>query len=114
MALAKPNAALLSRVSSPPDTTAPAQPPTPERIATYCLPSGPLYVTGWPMIPEPVLNFHSSCPETASIALNHPSIVPKNTTLPAVARAPLQNGNLSFNIHTALACTGSQAVNSPI
>ena len=30
-----------SRGSSPPATIAPAQPPTPERIATYCLPSGP-------------------------------------------------------------------------
>ena len=31
------------------------------KTATYCLPSGPRYETGWPMIPEPVLNCQSSC-----------------------------------------------------
>src|SRR5437660_5794070 len=100
VALAKPSPAELSRGSSPPDTTAPAHPPTPESTATYCFPSGPLYVTGWPMIPEPVLNFQSSCPETASTALNQPSMLPKKTTLPAVTTAPLQMGNLSFSTHT--------------
>ena len=46
---------LESRVSRSPATTAPAQPPMPARMATYCRPSGPRYDTGWPMIPEAAL-----------------------------------------------------------
>src|SRR2546430_9569894 len=60
----------------PSATPAPAQPPTPESTARYCLPSGPRYVIGLPMIPEGVLNFHSSVPVVASTALIQPSIVP--------------------------------------
>src|SRR5215218_652578 len=41
MAPTKPSAAVASRGSSRPDTTEPDHPPTPERMATYCLPSGP-------------------------------------------------------------------------
>ena len=41
IALTNPSAPVPSRTSRPPATTAPDQPPTPERIATYCLPSGP-------------------------------------------------------------------------
>src|SRR3954468_8839989 len=76
IALTNPNAALESRTSSPPATTAPAQPPTPDMIATYSFPSGPRYTTGSPMMPEPVLNCHSCFPVWASTALNQPSIVP--------------------------------------
>src|SRR5947207_3318266 len=36
----------------PSATPAPAQPPTPESTATYCLPSGPRYGIGLPMIPD--------------------------------------------------------------
>src|SRR3954462_13796697 len=76
IALANPIAAVPSRASRSPETTAPAHPPTPLKIAPYCFPSGPLYVTGWPIIPDPHLNFHSSLPLCASSALNQPSIVP--------------------------------------
>src|SRR5207248_5017998 len=76
MALANPSAAAGSRTSRSLETTAPAQPPTPESTATYCLPSGPRNVVGLPMIPEGVLNFHSSVPVLASTALSQPSIVP--------------------------------------
>src|SRR5881628_1892075 len=38
----------------------PAQPPIPESTATYCLPSGPLYVIGLPMMPDGHLKRHSS------------------------------------------------------
>ena len=55
---------------------APAQPPTPESTATYCLPSGPRYVIGFPMMPDGHLNFQSSVPVVASTALSQPSIVP--------------------------------------
>src|SRR5213075_2943393 len=76
MALTNPSAAVPSRGSSWPGTMAPDHPPTPLRIETYCLPSGPRNVTGWPMIPEPTLNCHSRSPVRASTALNQPSIVP--------------------------------------
>src|SRR5688572_8830013 len=76
IALTNPSAAVGSRASRFPATIAPAHPPTPENTATYCLPSGPLYVIGCPMIPEPVLNCHSGWPLLACTALNHPSIVP--------------------------------------
>src|SRR5690606_40535891 len=39
----------------------PAQPPIPEYTPTYCLPLY-MYVNTLPMIPEGVLNFHSSLP----------------------------------------------------
>ena len=39
----------------------PAQPPMPEYTPTYCLPPYS-YVNTLPMIPEGVLNFHSSLP----------------------------------------------------
>src|SRR6266576_617969 len=71
-----PSAAVGSSGPMPNATPAPAQPPTPESTATYCLPSGPRYVIGLPMIPEGVLNFHSSVPVVASTALSQPSIVP--------------------------------------
>src|SRR5439155_12259698 len=71
-----PSAAVGSSGPMPSATPAPAQPPTPESTATYCLPSGPRYVIGLPMIPEGVLNFHSSVPVVASTALSQPSIVP--------------------------------------
>src|SRR6266404_191837 len=71
-----PSAAVGSSGPMPSATPAPAQPPTPESTATYCLPSGPRYVIGLPMIPEGVLNFHSSVPVVASTALIQPSIVP--------------------------------------
>src|SRR5207248_7034504 len=102
MAFANPKAALLSRVSSPPDTTEPGHPPTPERIATYCFPSGPRYVTGCPMIPEPVLNCQRILPVRASAALNQPSIVPKKTRSPAVTTVPLHVGYLSEIVQTFL------------
>ena len=41
MALTKPSAAVPSRGSRSPETIAPDQPPTPDRTATYCWPSGP-------------------------------------------------------------------------
>src|SRR5437773_3522327 len=41
IALTNPSAAVPSRGSSWPGTIAPAQPPTPLRIETYCFPSGP-------------------------------------------------------------------------
>src|SRR5207248_2368390 len=48
----------------------------PESTATYCLPSGPRYVIGLPMIPDGVLNRQSSLPEVASTAFSQPSMVP--------------------------------------
>src|SRR5437764_6365061 len=84
-----PNAPVESRGSRPPETIAPAQPPTPEQIATYCFPSGPRNVIGCPMIPEPVLNSQRTSPVDAFAALNQPSSVPKKTRSPAVASAPL-------------------------
>ena len=57
-------------------TIAPGQPPMPSKIATYYFPSGPRYVTGWPMIPEPVRNCQSSAPVRACTALNQRSMVP--------------------------------------
>ncbi len=41
MAAAKPSATVESSTFSIPATTAPGQPPTPDRTATYCFPSGP-------------------------------------------------------------------------
>jgi hypothetical protein len=76
MAPTKPSAPVASRGSSPADTIAPDQPPTPASTATYCWPSAPRKVTGWPMIPDSVLNCHSSLPLRASSALNQPSMVP--------------------------------------
>src|SRR5712692_5858709 len=62
------------------DRTSPASrnqsPPIPAYTATYCLPSGPVYVIGAPTTPEPTLNFHSTLPLLASAALNQPSSVP--------------------------------------
>src|SRR5438105_8962765 len=74
-AFTNPSAAPESRGSRPPATIAPDQPPMPDSTATYCLLST-RYVTGCPMIPEPVLNCHSDLPVRASTALNQPSIVP--------------------------------------
>src|SRR5206468_4747634 len=76
MAFRNPSAPVPSTPFNPPETAAPDHPPTPESTATYCLPSGPLYVTGCPMMPDPTLNFQSGFPFLASIALNQPSMVP--------------------------------------
>src|SRR5262245_32733272 len=57
-------------------TPMPDHPPMPDRTATYCLLSGPMYVIGLPMIPDGVLNFHSGSPVFAFTALIQPSIVP--------------------------------------
>src|SRR5438874_2010634 len=73
IALTNPSAAVASRGSSWPATMAPDHPPTPERMEMYCLWSGPTKVTGWPMIPEPVLNCHSGWPVVALTALNQPA-----------------------------------------
>src|SRR3989442_1312068 len=43
-------------------TPMPAQPPIPERTAMYCLPSGPVYVIGLPIMPDGHLKRHSSQP----------------------------------------------------
>src|SRR5690349_3562832 len=113
IAFTNPKAALGSRMSRSPATTAPAQPPTPEAIATYCFPSGPLNVVGWPITPLPHLNCHRSLPPfsgRASTHLNQPSIVPKNTTSPAVTTVPLQQGNISFSRQTIFLFTTSQQV----
>src|SRR5690606_3279575 len=72
----KPSAPNGTSVSSPPATTAPDQPPTPDAIATYCRPSGPMYVIGCPMIPDSTRNCQSTSPVSASTALNQRSIVP--------------------------------------
>src|SRR5207248_1472686 len=71
-----PRPAVGSSLLIPAATPMPAQPPIPERTATYCLPSGPRNVIGLPMIPEGVLNFQSSLPVDASTAFSQPSIVP--------------------------------------
>src|SRR5205085_9192570 len=113
MALAKPRAAVGSRASRSPETTAPAQPPTPDKTATYCLPSGPRNVVGCPMIPEPVLNCQSTSPVLAFTALNQPSMVPSKVTSAAVASVPLHTGKSSSMAQTFFFCTGSQAQYSP-
>src|SRR5947208_3377343 len=69
MALTNPSAAVPSLVFNPPATTAPDQPPTPHITATYCFPSGPRYVIGCEIIPEPSLNCQSKFPLRASRAL---------------------------------------------
>src|SRR3954464_1219138 len=71
-----PRPAVGSSLLIPAATPMPAQPPIPDRTATYCLPSGPRYVIGLPMIPEGVLNLQSSLPDCASTALSQPSMVP--------------------------------------
>ena len=55
---------------------APIQPPTPEYTATYCFPSGPMYVIGLPMTPDSKWVFQSYFPSFALTALKLPSIVP--------------------------------------
>lgn len=37
-------------------------------MVTYCLPSGPVKVMGWPTIPEPVFASHKTFPVRASTA----------------------------------------------
>src|SRR5512146_444027 len=59
-----------------PAMSRPMSPPIPEYTATYCLPSGPVYVIGAPTTPEPTLNCHSTFPLVASTALSQPSSVP--------------------------------------
>src|SRR5215207_10347052 len=49
-----------------PAMSSPMSPPIPEYTATYCLPSGPVYVIGFPTTPDPTLHFHSSLPDDAS------------------------------------------------
>src|SRR5512140_1379836 len=71
-----PRPAVGSSLLIPAATPIPAQPPMPERTATYCLPLGPRKLIGLPMIPEGVLNLHSSLPDDASTALSQPSMVP--------------------------------------
>src|SRR3954453_6295367 len=39
-----------------PAMSKPMSPPMPAYTATYCLPSGPVYVIGAPTIPDPTLN----------------------------------------------------------
>src|SRR5207245_2512023 len=51
-------------------------PPIPAYTATYCLPSRPVYVIGFPTTPDPTLNRHRTLPVLASAALNQPSSVP--------------------------------------
>src|SRR5207249_8906484 len=51
-------------------------PPMPAYTATYCLPSGPVYVIGHPTTPDPTLNFQSTLPLRMSATLNQPSSVP--------------------------------------
>ena len=53
---------------SPAAMPMPAQPPMPEYTPTYCLPLYS-YVNTLPMIPEGVLNFHSSLPSLVLTAL---------------------------------------------
>src|SRR5215218_11350204 len=50
-----PRPAVGSSAPMPAATPIPAQPPMPESTATYCCPSGPLYVIGLPMMPDGVL-----------------------------------------------------------
>src|SRR5581483_5683280 len=57
-----PRPAVGSSAPIPAATPMPAQPPIPESTATYCLPSGPTYVIGLPMIPDGVLYSHKSFP----------------------------------------------------
>ena len=76
MALTKPPPAVPSRASRSLATIRPAHPPTPASTATYWRPSPPRYETGWPTMPDTVLNFQSGWPFRASTALNQPSIVP--------------------------------------
>src|SRR3954452_2770106 len=83
-----PRPAVGSSLLIPAATPIPAHPPIPERTATYCLPSGPRYVIGLPMIPDGVLNLQSSLPVFPSTALSQPSIVPEKTRRLAVVSAP--------------------------
>src|SRR6476619_5152137 len=62
-------------------------PPQPETTAMNCSLSCS-HVTGEPITPEPVWNFHSSSPVLASKALRYPADVPVNTRLLAVASTP--------------------------
>src|SRR5207245_11590006 len=64
-------------------------PPMPAYTATYCLPSGPVYVIGAPTTPEPNLKFQSSLPLLASAALNQPLSMPKYPTQHDVTTLPL-------------------------
>src|SRR6186997_2875322 len=57
-----PSAAVGSSPPMSPATPIPDHPPIPDNTAIYCLPSGPVYVIGLPMMPEGVLNFHKTSP----------------------------------------------------
>ena len=59
-----------------PEMSSPMSPPIPAYTATYCFPSGPRYVIGFPTTPEPTRKRHRSWPVRASAALNQPSSVP--------------------------------------
>ena len=76
MASAKPSAIPGSFSGRMPKAAAPAHPPTPESTAIYCLPSGPRYVIGWPIMPDPARNDQSSSPVRACTAFTMRSMVP--------------------------------------
>src|SRR4051812_47378537 len=71
-----PRPAVGSSAPMPAATPIPAQPPMPESTATYCWPSGPLYVIGLPMMPDGVLYCHRVLPVFWSSPLSQPSMVP--------------------------------------
>src|SRR5512146_1306132 len=74
--------------TSPPQSG--TAPPHPETTATHCSPSCS-QVMGEPVIPDPVLYFHSSLPVFASNAFRKPSGVPVKTRLPWVESTPPQS-----------------------
>lgn len=86
---------------------------TPERIATYCFPSGPRYVTGWPMIPEPVLNCQRIFPVRASAALNQAVERPKENQI-ASGHDRSAPGWILGIVQTFFPAIGSHAIISPI
>src|SRR6185369_4567692 len=107
--------------SDPPGGTAPRRsspekseytPPIPLVTATYCTPSC-CHVTGWPSMPEPVLNCHSFLPVFASNASNSPVSCPANTTPPAVESTPEKRGMSLAASHFALPVIGSIAFRWP-
>src|SRR5690349_6283368 len=97
--------------TSPPQSG--TAPPQPEATATYCSPF--VYqVTGDEVMPEPVLNFHSSLPVFASNALRKPSGVPVKTRLPSVESTPPQSTPGLWYSQTILPVAGSTALSAPM
>src|ERR687897_634182 len=84
----------------------------PAGTATYCLPSM-AYVIGGPFTPPFAWYCHTCFPDLASNARNCRSLVPVNTSPPAVATAPPIIGSFTFFCQAIFPVFTSTAENRP-